>query len=187
MYQSEVHPLRRVVMKHARDAFVGPERIAQQWIDLGYAGEPDYDAACRESDELGALLERLGTEVEWLSAADVGLDSVYVRDASVLTDGGAVLCRMGKEARREEPAAHGVEYPELGIHVVGSVEPPGTLEGGDVTWLGPETLLVGRGYRTNDDGIRHSWGSRRYWKRWCGRASRPGPRRATPRAGRRAR
>jgi N-dimethylarginine dimethylaminohydrolase len=36
---------------------------------------------------------------------------------------------------------------------MGAIEPPGRLEGGDVVWLGDRTIAVGRGYRTNDDGI----------------------------------
>ena len=43
MYQSEVAPLKRVLMKHPRDAFVSPQRIAEQWQTLSYLGPPDYD------------------------------------------------------------------------------------------------------------------------------------------------
>src|SRR4030095_5940987 len=31
---------------------------------------------------------------------------------------------------------------------------PGQLEGGDVVWLDSGTIVVGRGYRTNDEGVR---------------------------------
>lgn len=151
--QSEVRPLRRVVLKHARDAFVSAPRIAEQWRELGYLAQPDYDVACRESDALGALLERLGVAIEWMPATDVGLDSIYVRDASLLCDRGAIACRMGKVARAPEPEALAACYGQLDVPVLGAIESPGTLEGGDVTWLEPSTLLVGRGYRTNDSGI----------------------------------
>ena len=153
MYQSEVAPLQRVLMKHARDAFVSQERIAEQWQVLGYLGPPDYDAACRETDALAALLERLGAVVDWMPADDIGLDSIYTRDASLVSDSGAILARMGKGSRSAEPEAAGREYAELGVHVFGAIEAPGTVEGGDVTWLGPDTLVVGRGYRTNAEGI----------------------------------
>lgn len=153
MYQSEVAPLKRVLMKHPRDAFVSPQRIAEQWQPLSYTGPPDYDEACREADALAALLERLGATVDWMSADDIGLDSVYARDASLVSNAGAILACMGKGARSAEPDAVGREYADLGVHVLGSIEQPGTLEGGDVTWLGDETLAVGRGYRTNAEGI----------------------------------
>jgi N-dimethylarginine dimethylaminohydrolase len=153
MYQSEVAPLKRVLMKHPRDAFFSQARIAEQWQALGYSGPPDFDAACREADALAALLERLGATVDWMPANDVGLDSVYARDASLVSNAGTILARMGKGPRSAEPEAVGREYPELGMHVLGSIEQPGTLEGGDVTWLGDDTLAVGRGYRTNAEGI----------------------------------
>lgn len=153
MYQSDVSPLRRVLMKHARDAFITPGRIAEQWKDLQYSGAPDYEVACWESDALATLLEELGVIVEWVAGGDLGLDSIYVRDASVVTNTGAVLCRMGKESRTLEPAAYAREYPELGVHIRGVIETPGTLEGGDVMWLDSETLAVGRSHRTNAAGI----------------------------------
>jgi N-dimethylarginine dimethylaminohydrolase len=40
------------------------------------------------------------------------------------------------------------------VAIAGRIEPPGRLEGGDVIWLDPRTVVVGRGYRTNADGIR---------------------------------
>jgi hypothetical protein len=63
MYQSDVAPLRRVLLAHARDALQGPARISEQWRQLNYLGAPDFDEACRESDAFAALLERLGIPV----------------------------------------------------------------------------------------------------------------------------
>jgi N-dimethylarginine dimethylaminohydrolase len=82
------------------------------------------------------------------------LDSIYIRDASVMCARGAILCRMGKSQREAEPAALAETYRALGIPIVGAIEAPGKLEGGDFTWLGPRVAAVGRGYRTNDEGIR---------------------------------
>lgn len=152
-YQSDVAPLRRVLLKHVRHAFQRPARIREQWKELNYLGEPDFDEACRESDAFTALLQRLGASIEWMPAEDGGMDSLYVRDASIVTDQGAILCQMGKEARAEEPARHGTTYAKLGVPVLGSIEGGGTVEGGDVTWLSPTCLAVGRGYRTNRGGI----------------------------------
>jgi N-dimethylarginine dimethylaminohydrolase len=42
----------------------------------------------------------------------------------------------------------------LGLPVLGSIREPGTVEGGDVVWLNPQTVAVGHGYRTNAEGIR---------------------------------
>jgi N-dimethylarginine dimethylaminohydrolase len=48
---------------------------------------------------------------------------------------------------------HEQSYADLGIPILGRIEAPGTVEGGDTLWLDERTLAVGRGYRTNDDGI----------------------------------
>ena len=153
-FQTDSGRIRRVLLKHARHAFVAPERVGEQWQALNYLDQPDYEAACRESDAFAELLSGLGVDVEWMPAEDTGMDSLYVRDASLMTDRGAILCSMGKATRQAEPAAqHGV-FEALGIPIHGAIEGDGRVEGGDVTWLGPTTLAVGRGYRTNDEGIR---------------------------------
>ncbi len=151
--QSDTARLRRVLLKHAKDAFVSPRRIADQWQALDYLAEPDFSEACREYDAFAELLESLGVHLEWSTSEDTGLDSIYVRDATVMTDAGPVLCRMGKSTRRDEPALQGSTLGALGLHGPRSIEAPGTLEGGDVAWLAPDVLAVGRGYRTNQAGI----------------------------------
>jgi len=81
------------------------------------------------------------------------LDAVYVHDASLMTDWGAICLRMGKAQREGEPAAHAATYRSLGIPVLGEMTPPRLAEAGDMVWLDKRTLLVGRGYRTNAAGI----------------------------------
>jgi N-dimethylarginine dimethylaminohydrolase len=60
---------------------------------------------------------------------------------------------MGKPARRDEPAALARHLAALGVPLLGAIEAPGVLEGGDVLWFDERTVAVGRGYRTNDEGI----------------------------------
>lgn len=82
------------------------------------------------------------------------MDSIYCRDASIATDNGMILCTMGKAGRMNEPAAVEKMYRELGVPVLGRIEAPGSVEGGDVAWLDQHTLAIGRTYRTNAEGIR---------------------------------
>lgn len=152
-FQSDSRRMRRVLLKHARHAFANPERVEDQWEALNYLGRPEYEAACGESDAFAEILGGLGVDVEWMPAQDTGMDSLYVRDASVVTDRGVILCNMGKATRRPEPAAQRGVFEALGIPILGAIQGEGRLEGGDVTWLGDSTLAVGRGYRTNDEGI----------------------------------
>jgi N-dimethylarginine dimethylaminohydrolase len=61
---------------------------------------------------------------------------------------------MGKRERRGEPSAAGEYLRELGIPILGAITGEGRLEGGDLIWLDERTLVVGQGYRTNEEGIR---------------------------------
>ena len=153
--QSDVGALQTVLLKHARDAFRDAAAVEAAWRGLNYLAAPDPGRAAAEYDRFAALLEEAGARIEWLPADDVtGLDSIYVRDASIPSDAGMILCNMGKAARATEPAAQAAAFGKLGLPVAGSVTGAGKIEGGDVVWLDGKTLAVGRGYRTNDEGIR---------------------------------
>ena len=60
---------------------------------------------------------------------------------------------MGKGGRINEPQSHLNIYREKNVPILGIIESPGTLEGGDVAWLDDKTLAVGHTYRTNPEGI----------------------------------
>ncbi|MEM7417653.1 MAG: arginine deiminase family protein, partial [Gemmatimonadota bacterium] len=127
--------------------------VAEQWQALGYLDEPDFDRACDEYDAFAAVFEESGVAVEWMPSTDSGLDSIYVRDASIVADRGLIGASMGKGARSEEPGLQLRQAGALNLDVAGVVERPGSLEGGDCTWLASDVLAVGRGYRTNLAGI----------------------------------
>jgi len=155
MALSEVDRLTRLVVKHPKDAFGSQDTVNQEWQALGFTGVPDLSRAVAEYERFLELLGQSGAEILPLPAAgNVGLDSIYPRDASVVCDRGVILCAMGKALRAGEPAAQEAAFARWNIPVVGRIEPPGRLEGGDVVWLDDRTVVVGRGYRTNDEGIR---------------------------------
>ncbi|MEZ5319598.1 MAG: arginine deiminase family protein [Vicinamibacterales bacterium] len=144
-----------VVLRHAREAFASEEAIAAQWRDLAFTARPSLDAAMAEYERFQSLVSSSGAQVQFLrSDGPIGLDSIYVRDASIVSPRGMILCAMGKAVRAGEPAAQGAAFEAWGIPVAGAIMPPGRLEGGDVVWLDARTIVVGRGYRTNDEGIR---------------------------------
>jgi N-dimethylarginine dimethylaminohydrolase len=151
---SEVRPLKRVVLKHVRHGFGSAETIADEWRGLNFTSAPDFDRALVQYDQFVELIAATGARIDFLPAAPgTGLDSIYVRDASVVTPRGLVLCNMGKPQRGWEPRAQGDAFARLGLPVIGEIRRPGRLEGGDVVWLDSRTIALGRGYRTNADGI----------------------------------
>lgn len=154
---NEVGRLTRVALKHARDAFVDQNTINAQWKALNFAAPPDYERAVTEYDQFVEILHSAGAEVQFVPKdSRTTLDSIYVRDASIVVPSGLVVCSMGKPARDQEPAAHEQAFDACNgaLSIVGRITRPGRLEGGDLVWLDPRTVAVGRGYRTNADGIR---------------------------------
>jgi arginine deiminase len=153
--QSEVGEIKGVVVKRPQEAFLDQSHVADQWRALNYFGEPDFDKAAAQHANFVHLLGQFGAEVCYLPQAEAtGLDSVYVHDPVVISNRGAILCNMGKAARRGEPAAIGAFLQQLGVPILGQITGAGTLEGGDVVWVDERTVAVGEGYRTNAEGIR---------------------------------
>jgi N-dimethylarginine dimethylaminohydrolase len=152
---TEVGVVTEFLVKHAKEAFVSEQAAAAEWRALGFTAAPDVGRAIEEYDQFIEAITAAGASLRRLPAAKgTGLDSIYVRDASVVCASGVVLCSMGKAQRAWEPAAQGSALRGWGIPVAGEIRKPGRLEGGDVVWLNGRTVVVGRGYRTNDDGIR---------------------------------
>jgi N-dimethylarginine dimethylaminohydrolase len=122
---------------------------AVAWEAYGWRAAPDVARAQGEHEAFVALLEDAGAEVV-VSEHDPGNpDAIYTYDPSLVGRDGAVLLLPGKEGRRGEPEATAEALGRAGVPVVGRVELPATVEGGDTVWLDDETLLVGIGYRTN--------------------------------------
>jgi dimethylargininase len=79
-------------------------------------------------------------------------DSVFVEDTVVMFGTLAVITRPGAAARRPEIDAVPAVLDALGVEAA-YIEPPGTLDGGDVLKVGRD-VYVGLGGRTNADGVR---------------------------------
>jgi dimethylargininase len=124
------------------------------WEAYGWRSEPDPARAIDEHAAFRTELERAGATVEIGSArAPEDPDAIYAYDPVLMTDAGVILLRPGKERRRDEPAVVASDLADAGIAIAGRVEAPATAEGGDLFWLDRSTLLAGRGYRTNAEGI----------------------------------
>ena len=61
---------------------------------------------------------------------------------------------MGKKERSYEPEAVKNYFQSIGVPILGQIEDPGKLEGGDVVWINEKTIAIGEGYRSNQDGIK---------------------------------
>jgi dimethylargininase len=110
----------------------------------------DYEKAVNQHEAYCDLLRRRGTEVLSLEACDAHPDCCFVADTAVVLDELAVIARMGAPARRGETSA--VEKILSRHRQIARIEPPATLDGGDVVCLGKD-IFVGCSGRTNPKGI----------------------------------
>jgi N-dimethylarginine dimethylaminohydrolase len=142
-------PLKRVLMRSALGAMRGAER--QKWH---YGPGFDPGRAASQHAAFAEMVAACGAQVEWLDDHNDGLaDSVFTHDPSLMSDHGAIILSMGKALRQPEPGLHEAAYTRMGIPILGRVEAPGTVEGGDCVWVDDKTLAIGRGVRTNEEGI----------------------------------
>ena len=124
-----------------------------EWQAAGWRAAPDPVAAAREHEAFCLLLEEAGAEVV-VSQHDPGNpDALYPYDPVLVGEEGAVLLRPGKVGRRGEPNALVPSLEDAGVPVAAILGGPALAEGGDTLWLDESTLLVGIGYRTNEEAI----------------------------------
>ena len=124
------------------------------WRMCGWRAEPDPGGIAREHEAFCSLLSDAGAEVVLAeSSAEGNPDAIYTYDPALVGNDGALLLNPGKECRRGEPAALAGDLERVGVPIAGRLEGGEWAEGGDFCWLDERTLLAGRGYRTNSDGI----------------------------------
>jgi N-dimethylarginine dimethylaminohydrolase len=145
-----VAPLRRVLV--FAPVAPGPD---VSWEAFGFLRAIDHERSREEHATFRRILADAGCEVVTGEIDDNRLqDGIFPYDPSFTTDAGAILLRPGKQLRLGEVALAERTYEEIGVPIAGRISAPGTVDGGDCCWLDERTLLVGRGYRTNAEGMR---------------------------------
>jgi dimethylargininase len=142
--QSMVAPLCRVLVRRPS---VSGDFAAAAWRI------PDPDLLARQHDAFAALLAGLGCAVDVAPALDDRVDATYVRDPGLVTGTGVVLFQMAKPARMAEPEHLGAALQDVGVPVTARLSGSARADGGDFIWLDEHTVLAGRSYRTNAEGL----------------------------------
>jgi dimethylargininase len=120
------------------------ERMHVPHVEIDHAlAEIQHADYCRALAACGADVVTLDVNTDYP-------DSTFLEDTAVILDEVAVLASMGAASRRKEVL--GVEPILSRYRDVIRIEPPATLEGGDVLRIG-RRLLVGHSRRTSAAGI----------------------------------
>ena len=146
--QNMTETLRRVLVRPPRAAGFAT------WREYGWRSEPDVARLAQEHEAFCDALAAGGADVV---LADTPLpsdpDAIYVFDPAIVSDRGGIVLRPGKQGRLVETDAIAADLEQAGVPIAARLETPASADGGDTIWLDESTLLVGRGYRTNDAGI----------------------------------
>ncbi|MGG3467603.1 arginine deiminase family protein [Neobacillus pocheonensis] len=154
MLASMYKKLNSVIIKHPKDAFLNQEHLNKEWKRYNYISEPDFSKAEQEYEQFLSILNKHVEKIEYLPATEsVGLDSLFAHDPVKFTKKGAIILKSGKKLRQSEAAVYKNFLIEKKIPILGELTGEAVADGGDLVWLDDRTLLIGRGYRTNDEAI----------------------------------
>lgn len=147
--QSMTGALQRVLVR--RPNHVLGKADPQLWH---YTSQVDVAKAIDEHDYFTQILRNHNIEVVYhAQESDTHADAIFVHDPALITNSGAVILRMGKILRHGEETLLKKSLQELNIPIIGELTAPALAEGGDLLWLDEYTLLAGKGFRTNEQGI----------------------------------
>ena len=110
----------------------------------------DYERACTQHEQYEEALRLLGMEVVSLDEEPDLPDSVFVEDVALVLDECAIMLNPGASSRRPEVAS--VEKALMPYREIFRVQPPGTVDGGDILTVG-RTVYIGLSSRSTENAI----------------------------------
>jgi N-dimethylarginine dimethylaminohydrolase len=132
--------------------------------ELSVAGEPDgalmlaapdWQRASAQHEALSQAYRDAGVQVHFVDPApSPSPNQMFVADLMFMTRCGAIVGRPASPVRAGEERWVARRLADLGIPILRTVAGRGTFEGADAAWLDGETVIIGRGLRTNEEGAR---------------------------------
>ncbi len=146
---TEWAPLKAVLLHRP-----GPELAAVADPNTVQMLEPiDLKRAQAQHDGLAQAYRQAGAAVHYVDPAETpSPNQMFVADLMFMTPEGVILARPASTVRAGEERWVGRRLADLGVPIIRSVRGKGTFEGADAAWLNPQTVILGRGLRTNAEG-----------------------------------
>ena len=155
--------LRRVIMHLPGQELkvVTPENLLEFHFTRPVVSEKfisEYKGMLKLFEEHGTevllLHEILKNDRDALSYIAHRPNMTYTRDLASVFSNGAVLMGPHLKGRKGDQEMLGRAFRNIGVPVIGAIEPPGYLEGGGVTIIGEDTAVVSLCDRANECGTR---------------------------------
>ena len=154
----EYDPLRKVML--FRPGLEIAQITFETFKELSFRDVVYWKRFQKEHDAFCELLKGENIEVillnDLLSEQDMSIidpNMVYLRDTCAIPSSGYIQMRMFHQVRTPEPILVTRSLKKLGIPPLLSITSPGILEGGDFVFPDGQTLMIGYGTRTNEDGL----------------------------------
>jgi len=159
--QSEIGKLRETLVQRPGKE-MAPPKGDLSWFQL--IEQPNVTKCQTEHDGLVEILKQERVVVhdvsppeEWLLNEPYGVPHARygggARDPGVVVNGGTIIGRMSLPYRKGEEVWWSKKSVGLGVPILYTVHGDGTFEGGNIVWLDPTHVCIGKSARTNQDGI----------------------------------
>jgi arginine deiminase len=146
---SEWRPLRAVLLHRPGAELAVADPDAAQMLE-----RPDPGRAAAQHDAVAGAYRAAGVAVHYVDPVEAQPNLVFCADLFFMTPAGAIVGRPASTVRAGEERWVARRLADIGVPILRTIGGHGLFEGADALWLDRETVLVGRGMRTNDDGAR---------------------------------
>jgi N-dimethylarginine dimethylaminohydrolase len=147
---SEWAPLKQVLLHPPGSELVkvsDPEHA--QMLEI-----PDWELAHHQHQTIAQIYRENGVAVQYVEPQETSPPNlIFCADLFFMTPEGAILARPASTVRAGEERMVARRLADLGIPILRTLTGQATFEGADAHWLDSETVLIGRGFRTNAEGI----------------------------------
>lgn len=116
---------------------------------------PDWELARQQHAAIAQAYRDAGVTVHYVEPdAAPSPNLIFCADLFWMTPEGAILARPASTVRAGEERFIARRLADLGVPILRTLTGTATFEGADALWIDDHTVLIGRGLRTNAEGIR---------------------------------
>lgn len=148
---SEVGKLRAVLLRRPGKEIEAVKNPADwRWKDI-----MDPARAREQHDAMAEIYRSAGVDVFYVEEQrEDRPNALFMRDNVLGTPEGAIVCRQATAFRRGEERGVALALTKIGCPIVRTISGAGIFEGACGIWIDRETIILGTGVRSNEEGVR---------------------------------